>query len=95
MLTISKVFKFLSTLPVCRSSRPEVLFKKGVLRNFAKFTEKHLCQQACNFIKKESLAVVFSCEFCKICKNTFFTEQLRWLLLCMGTENTLVAFKTK
>ena len=27
-----------------RSSRPEVFCKKGALRNFAKFTEKHLCQ---------------------------------------------------
>ena len=25
-----------------RSSRPEVFLKKGVLRNFAKFTGKHL-----------------------------------------------------
>ena len=59
----------------CRSSRPEVLCKKGVLRNFTKFTGKHLRQslffnkvagQACNFIKKETLAQVFSCEFCEI-----------------------------
>ena len=28
----------------CRSSRLEVSFKKSVLRNFAKFTGKHLCQ---------------------------------------------------
>ena len=27
--------------------------------------------QACNFNKKESLVQVFSCEFCKISKNTF------------------------
>ena len=27
-----------------RSSRPLVLCKKGVLRNFTKFTGKHLCQ---------------------------------------------------
>ena len=27
-----------------RSSRPEVFCKKGVLRNFAKFLRKHLCQ---------------------------------------------------
>ena len=27
-----------------RSSRPEVLCKKGILSNFAKFTEKDLCQ---------------------------------------------------
>ena len=27
-----------------RSSRPEVFCKKGVHKNFTKFTEKHLCQ---------------------------------------------------
>ena len=27
--------------------------------------------QACNFIKKEALALVFSCEFCETSKNTF------------------------
>ena len=32
-----------------RSSRPEVFCKKGVLRHFAKFTRKHLCQSL--FIK--------------------------------------------
>ena len=26
--------------------------------------------------KKETLAQVFSCEFCQISKNTFFTEHL-------------------
>ena len=66
-----------------RSSRPEVFCQKDVLRNFVKFTWKHLCQslffnkvsglkpQACNFIKKETLAQVFFCEFCEISKNTF------------------------
>ena len=32
-------------------------------------------------LKKETLAQVFSCEFCKISKNIFFTEHLWWLLL--------------
>ena len=27
-----------------KSSRSELFCKKGVLENFAKFTEKHLCQ---------------------------------------------------
>ena len=36
---------------------------------------------ACNFIKKETLAQVFSYEFCEISKNTFFTEHFRRLLL--------------
>ena len=33
--------------------------------------------QGCNFIKKETLTQVFSCEFCEISKNTFSTEHLQ------------------
>ena len=62
-----------------RSNRPEVFYKKGVLRYFTKFTGKHLYQspfliklpEACNFIKKDTLAQVFSCEFSEISKNSF------------------------
>ena len=62
--------------------------KKGALISFTKFTGKHLCQslyfnkvaglwaEACNFIKKETLAQVFPCGFCDISKNTLFTEHL-------------------
>ena len=32
--------------------------------------------KACNFIKIETLAQVFSCEFCEISKKIFFTEHL-------------------
>ena len=32
--------------------------------------------QAFNFITKETLAQLFSCEFYEISKNTFFTEHL-------------------
>ena len=31
---------------------------------------------ACNFIKKETVAQAFTCEFCEIFKNVFFTERL-------------------
>ena len=34
-----------------------------------------------DFIKKESLAQVFSCEFAKFLRTPFFTEHLYWLLL--------------
>ena len=63
-----------------RCSHPEMFCRKGVLENFAKSTGNHLCQSlffnkvaggACNFIKKETLAQVFSCKFCEISKNTF------------------------
>ena len=30
----------------------------------------------CYFIKKDALSQLFSCEFCKISKNTFSTEHL-------------------
>ena len=63
------------------SSRPEVFCKKGVLRNIAKFTGKHLYQslffnkvtslRPWILLKKETLAQVFSCEFCEISKKSF------------------------
>ena len=43
---------------------------------------------ACNFIKKETLAQVFSCEFWEISKNTFFTEHL-WATASEGQQNKL------
>ena len=64
-----------------RSSHRSCSFKKGVVRNFAKFAGKHLCQRLffnkvaglrpANLLKKESMAQVFSCEFCEISKSTF------------------------
>ena len=70
---------------IFRSSRSQMIFKiavleaatrdvckKGVLKNFAKFTGKHQCQILfLNFIKKKTLTQLFSCEFCEIYKNTF------------------------
>ena len=63
-----------------KNEKPDVFCKKSVLRNFAKFTGKHLRQGlyfnkvaglASNFIKIETMSQVPSCEFCKISKNTF------------------------
>ena len=38
-------FPFDRSMSLCRSSHLELFCKKGVLRNFAKFTGKHLCQR--------------------------------------------------
>ena len=63
-----------------RSSRRRCSIWKGVLRNFAKFTGKHLCyslffNKAAGLraatLLKEPLAQVLSCEFCEISKSTF------------------------
>ena len=40
-----------------------------------------LLAEACNLIKKETLAQLFSCELSEILKTTFFKERLLWLLL--------------
>ena len=53
-----------------RSNRSEVFCKIGALRNFVKFTGKHICQSLF-FDKKGILAQVLCCEFCQFSKNTF------------------------
>ena len=45
--------------------------KKGVLRNFAKFTGKHPGLRPATLLKQEPLIQVFSCEFVEISKNIF------------------------
>ena len=46
--------------------RLQVFYKTGLLKVVAKFTEKQVYRSlAFNFIKKETLTGVFSCEFCK------------------------------
>ena len=84
------IFEYLVSFLIDRSSQQGCSVKKGVLKNFAKFTGKHLCQSlflnkvvgaACNFMKKETLAQMLSCEFCKIFKNTFLQNTSGWLLL--------------
>ena len=59
--------------------------KKGVVKNFGKFTEKYLVPESFfnkvaalrpATLLKRRLAQVFLCEFSKIFKNTFFTEHL-------------------
>ena len=89
----------LAKLRALRSSHRRVFVKKGILRNFANFTGRHLCQSLFFnkvaglrvsglqlFIKIETLAQVFSGEFCEISKNTFFTEHL-WAAVSMLFKN--------
>ena len=63
-----------------RSSRSDVLCKKGVLRNFAKFTGKQLCQRLF-FDKVACLRPV------KFLRAPFLTEQLWWLLLIISINS--------
>ena len=78
-----KIQWFLTIAFDFRCSHRRCSIKKRIFRNFTTFTGKHLRQslffnkvaglrpKTCNFIKKETLAQVFYCEFCEIFKNTF------------------------
>ena len=82
-------------LPFClskdlfRSSRADVFYKKAVLRNFTKFTGKHLCQslffnkvaRPATLFKKRLRHRCFPVNFVKFLRTPFFTEHLWWLLL--------------
>ena len=61
-----------------RSSRPELLLWKGVLKICSKFTGEHPYRNAisikllCNFNWNHTLAWVFSCKFAVYFQHTFF-----------------------
>ena len=55
-------------------------------------SQKNICArvsvpEACNFIKKEALTQVFSCESCEISKNTFSAEHL-----CLNASESNLIF---
>ena len=70
---------------------PEVFCKKGVLRNFAKFTGKHLCQslfsnkvadlRPTTLLKKRLWRRCFPVNFVKFLRTPCCIEHLWWLLL--------------
>ena len=73
------------------------------IRNFAKFTGKHLCQslffnkvaglRPTNLLKKRPWHRRFSLYFAKSLRTPFLTEQLRWLLLKLIWVHNLVENK--
>ena len=51
-------------------------------QQFKNVLQNRLSEKFCNILNlKKSLTQVFSCEYCEIFTNSFFTELLRWLLL--------------
>ena len=90
-------FLYLSLLPFSfqwnrcklRSGRLKVFCIKDILKNFEKFTGKHLCRSvflikrtaASNVIEKDALAQTFFCEFCEPFMNTYFEQHRERLLL--------------
>ena len=73
-LTISKEKMLIihEKLEIARNSK---VFRSSVIYITRKVNPLNL--PPCNFVKKETLALTFSCEFCEIFKNTFFLKHIR------------------
>ena len=89
---LSRFVKYISDEKrMFRSSYQKCSIKKGVLRNFAKFTGKYLCQSLffnkiaglgpATLLKKRLWHRCFAVKFAKFLRTPFVTEHLRWLLL--------------
>ena len=78
-LKVQKECGYVIMLKITLSLVKNVFFdvKKCISELVSQIAAKPTTPQTCNFVKNETLAQVFSCEFCEISKNTFFTEHLR------------------
>ena len=77
----------ITTAPQRQTTTPRHLFR-DVLRNFTKFTGKHLCQvlfmsglKACNFIKMRLWHWCFHVNFAKFLRTPFLQNTSGWLHL--------------
>ena len=96
--------KLIISIAVYRSSRPGVFCKKGVLRNFSKFTGKHLCRspffnevaglRPAILLKKSLRHRCFPVNFAKLLRTHFLKEHSWWLLLGILSGNMLDVGKT-
>ena len=73
-LTISKE-KMLIIHEKLEIARNSTVFRSSVIYITRKINPLNL--PPCNFVKKETLALTFSCEFCEIFKSTFFIKHIR------------------
>ena len=96
-----KIFR--SILFTDRSSGPEVFYKKGVLRNFAKFTGKHLCQSLflnkvpglgpATLLIKRLWHWCFSRSYVKLLRTPFLKEHLLLAASIQNTSRQLLVFR--
>ena len=93
------ISKQVFTMSKQRGSRPDMFCKKGVLRNFVKFTGKHLCQ---NLFFNTAVGLrlawhrCFPVNFAKFLRTPFIIEHLWWLLLNKSKERfSKILFRLK
>ena len=78
--------KYVLSHDTYRGSHSQIFYKIGALKSLPKFIEKDMCRSYfliklkvgnVQLYQKDSLAQMFSCEFCKIFQNTFFEKHLQ------------------
>ena len=89
-------------LHLSRSSHRRCSVGKEVFLKISQISQENTCSrvsflielqaETCSFIKKDTLAQVFSFEFCEISKNTFFTEHLWETASMYGIQVGYVSF---
>ena len=80
-----------------RDSRPEMSYEKGVLKNFVKFTGKHLCESLffdkvtglrfATLLKTRLCLRRSTVNFAISLRTSFLIEHLRWLLLAFAMSS--------
>ena len=90
---------YLSVYIVYRSRHQRCSARESVLRNFAKFKGKHLCQSLflvklpATFLDKETLAQVFPVNFAKFLRTCFLQNTSgRLLLIVLNTPSEYTYF---
>ena len=76
MIILKVIISFISfIISFTTEAATRGVLQKKLLLKMLQNSQENTCARV-NFIKKETLAQVFSCDFCEIFKKTFFTEHL-------------------
>ena len=89
----------LEILTVVRSSHHGCSVTKGVLRNFTKFTGKHVCLSPATLLKKRPWHRCFPLNFAKFLRTPFFyrtpTDDCFWGVTNSDDEEESAEYKVK
>ena len=91
-LWLSQSYDFCEVMAYFRSTRLEVFCRKNVLRNFAKFTGKHLCQNLFHCVKSVQIRSFFWSLFS--CIRTRY-KSLRSVFSTLFTQCLLMKLQPK
>ena len=74
-LSLSLVILTLAIYLTSKAATRGVLYKKAFLEILQK-SQENICASVSFLIKLQTWLQAFSCEFCEICKDIYFTENL-------------------